>query len=66
MQAGVVGEHAVVAQGDVFLLPLFVQRLPATLQQHALRGEGAKGESGRAWVSFTGRTLVVLETKLPF
>lgn len=44
VQTGVIGEHAVVAQGDVLLLPLFVQRFAASLQQHALGGTGSQGQ----------------------
>lgn len=37
MQAGVVGEQAVVTQRHVLLLPLFVEGFAASLQQHALQ-----------------------------
>lgn len=47
VQTGMVGQHAVVAQGDVLLLPLLVQRLAAALQQHALRGERGRTQVTR-------------------
>lgn len=36
MDAGVIGQNAVVGEGDILLLPLFVERVPAALQQDAL------------------------------
>lgn len=36
VDAGVVGKNAVVGEGHIFLLPLFVERVPAALQQDAL------------------------------
>lgn len=43
VQAGVVGEQPVVAQSHVLLLPLLVERLAASLQQHALQTERRGG-----------------------
>lgn len=36
VDAGVVGKNAVAGESHIFLLPLFVERVPAALQQDAL------------------------------